>query len=70
MDIKIGDRVLIRGDRNDFTDHLDGKILEVYAIPGDEKEYDLSLGDSIVATDDEGNNWYIYISNILEVDRD
>lgn len=70
MDIRIGDRVLIRGDRNDFTDHLDGTICEVYAIPGDEKEYDLSDGDTIVVEDDSGDRWYVFMYNILEVDRD
>lgn len=68
--INVGDKVKVRGSINDFTDHLDGQTLTVYAVPGDDKGYDLSIGDSVICLDSEGDHWYIYIENILEVITD
>lgn len=63
-EIKVGDRVRVRGDRKDFTQDLDGKVGTV--IEGYNEEY----GDYLVRfddIDDVDEGWLIWSRNIVEV---
>lgn len=57
--IKVGDKIIVKGDVRDFTDHLDGEILTVVATP--------TAGSTYLAKDKDGDNWYIGAENITEV---
>ena len=63
--IKVGDKIRVRGDRRDFTDHLDNEILVVVATYDnyDDVMYELDE-NTIIAKDEQGINWYIWTSNI------
>ena len=56
MELEIGMKVRIKGDVDDFTDHLDSKI----GIIVDINAYDVSV-------ECEGDSWWIWKRNILEV---
>ena len=60
-EIKTGDKVRIKGDVSDFTDHLDGKILTVL------DEDLVSDNETLRCKDSQGYTWYIWKENILEV---
>lgn len=56
MKLEIGMKVKIKGDVNDFTDHLDGKIGKVLDVNGDD-----------IGVECENDFWWIWKRNILEV---
>jgi hypothetical protein len=60
-EIKVGDRVRVRGDYEDFTEDLDGKVGTV--IEG----YDEEHGDYLVMFDDIDDGRRIWSHNIVEV---
>lgn len=64
--IKVGNKVRIKGDYNDFTDHLDGQILTVVATSEEPGEFLLDE-NTIMVADNEGYTWYIWTKNVLEV---
>lgn len=59
-ELRVGDRVRIIGEPMDATDHLDDQILTIVDLEDD-------LPGTITARDDEGTEWYIWITNIMEV---
>lgn len=66
--IKIGNKIRIKGDVKDFTDHLDNEVLTVIATPGEPDGEDVLLDDdTYYAEDKNGDRWYIYGTNIVEV---
>ena len=64
--IKVGDKIRVKGDARDFTDHLDGEILVVVATPDDYGDYILD-DNTYLAKDKYCDNWYISAENIMEV---
>jgi hypothetical protein len=60
--LKVGDKIRVKGDTGDFTDHLDGQWLTVTDV-------EVFSEGSIKATDSDGDEWYIWISNIEEVEH-
>lgn len=64
--IKVGDKIIVKGDTRDFTDHLDGEILVVVATPDNYGDYILD-DNTYLAKDKDGDNWYIWAENITEV---
>ena len=66
--VRVGDKIRVRGDRRDFTDHLDNKVLIVIATNENCDDTIYELDDAtVVAKDEEGSNWYIWTKNIVEV---
>lgn len=62
LEIKVGDRVRVRGDCNDCTEHLDGKVGVVVEIGDPEfRDYLVKFGD------DYDDYWRIWSYNIVEV---
>lgn len=64
--IKVGDKIRVKGDTRDFTDHLDREILVVVATPDNYGDYILD-DNTYLAKDKDGDNWYIWAENITEV---
>lgn len=64
--IKVGDKIIVKGDVRDFTDHLDGEILTVVATPTDCGDCILD-DDTYLAKDKYCDDWYICAENITEV---
>lgn len=63
VDFKAGDRVRIKGDLFDMTDHMDGEVVKVKRIRGN--------GDVVVRVGSCVNDvWIISAKNILEVVSD
>lgn len=63
MEYKVGQKVKIRGDRTDYTDHLGGNIGTIIGV--DENDVRV-IFDSTVSLYD----WYIWKSNIVEIVED
>ena len=63
MKYKVGQKIRIRGDRNDYTDHLDGKVGTIIAVDED---------DVVVIFDSEVSlyDWCIWKRNIIEIVED
>ena len=58
--VKVGDRIKVRGDENDFTTSLDGKTLTVLE----------TFDDGVVRCEDEHEFiWYVKEYNILAVNE-
>ncbi len=63
MEYKVGQKVRIKGDADDFTDFLDGEIGTIVEV--DENNVRV-IFDSAVSSYD----WYIWKSNIIEIVED
>lgn len=63
MEFKIGQKVRIRGDKDDFTDHLGGKIGIII---------DVNEDDVVATFESEGCllDWDIWKYNIIEIVED
>lgn len=67
LEIKVGDRVRVRGDSNDLTEHLDGKVGVIVEMGDPEfNDYLVRFGDH----DDYCDYWRIWSYNIVEVLKD
>lgn len=67
MNVKVGNKIRVKGDVNDFTDHLDNEILTVIATIDEHPATVLIDENTVYCRDKDGDNWYIWIDNILEV---
>lgn len=65
-ELNIGDKIIIKGDFTDFTDHLDGATLTISHLNETDNGDPLD-DDTILACEENGTEWYIYIKNIVEV---
>lgn len=63
MDYKVGQKVRIRGDRNDYTDHLGGAIGTIIEV--NEADVRATFDSEISLLD-----WWIWKSNIVEIVED
>lgn len=63
-EIKVGDRVRVRGDESDFTEHLDGKVGVVVQI-----SHGMHYDNYTVTFDNGEGTWNIWSYNIVEVLR-
>lgn len=61
-EIKVGDRVRVRGDESDFTQHLDGKVGVVVQIC-----HCMNFDDYTVTFDHGEGTWNIWSYNVVEV---
>ncbi len=63
MDYKIGQKVRIKGDADDFTDWLDGEIGTITLVNEDDVvvEFDNTISS---------REWYIWKYNIIEIVED
>lgn len=59
-ELKVGDRIRVIGDLMDCTEHLDDRILTVVDLNDD-------MPGTITAREDDGTEWYIWTTNIMEV---
>ena len=59
-ELKVGDRIRVIGDTMDYTEHLDDHILTIVDLNDD-------MPGTITAREDEGTEWYIWTTNIMEV---
>lgn len=65
--IKAGDKIKIRGDKADFTDHLDGEVLTVLSTEDTLCEGTILSDGTILCEDKDGDQWYVWEKNIVEV---
>lgn len=63
MNYKVGQKIRIRGDRDDYTAHLDGKVGTIIVVDED---------DVVVIFDSEVSlyDWCIWKRNIIEIVED
>lgn len=59
-ELRVGDRIRVIGDVMDCTEHLDDQILTIVDLNDD-------MPGSIIAREDDGTEWYIWTTNIMEV---
>lgn len=58
--LKVNDRIRVIGDPLDCTEHLDDHILTIVDLNDD-------MPGTITAREDDGTEWYIRTTNIMEV---
>lgn len=63
MEFKIGQKVRIRGSRNDYTDHLGGEIGIIVEVNEDDVRVVFKPEVSMY-------DWYVWKSNIIEIVED
>lgn len=59
-ELRVGDRIRVIGDPMDATEGLDDHILTIVDLNDD-------MPCTITAREDDGTEWYIWTTNIMEV---